>query len=113
MSNFILHLNEQPFTRMKNLEKNIEMRLYDEKRRQMKVGDNITFILQGDESQKLNCEILNILVYDNFDELYNDYDKLELGYTQDEEARPSDMEAFYPKEEQDKYGVVAIEIEVL
>ena len=33
-----------------------------------------------------------------------------MGYNKDEPAEPKDMEAYYSKEEQDKYGVLGIEI---
>ena len=40
-----MKLNESPFERIKNGTKTIEFRLYDEKRRQIKIGDKIVFIL--------------------------------------------------------------------
>ena len=43
--------------------------------------------------------------------IYNDFDKQELGYEKDEECSYKDMEEYYSKEEQEKYGVVAIEIQ--
>ena len=33
-----------------------------------------------------------------------------MGYAEDEPADSKDMEAYYSKEEQDKYGVLGIEI---
>lgn len=36
-----------------------------------------------------------------------------MGYLEDEEASYLDMEEFYSKEEQDKYGVVGIEMKLL
>ena len=45
MKNMIhkMKLNESPFERIKNGTKTIEFRLYDEKRRQVKIGDKIEF----------------------------------------------------------------------
>ena len=37
-----MKLNKSPFERIKNGTKTIEFRLYDEKRKQIKVGDKIT-----------------------------------------------------------------------
>lgn len=113
MAKITSHLKQQYFDHIKDGTKTIEIRVYDEKRRKFKVGDIITFVVQGDETQSVKCRIVNLLVYDSFDELYNDYDKTELGYDEDEKADPSDMYQIYPKEEADKYGVVAIEIELL
>ena len=36
-----------------------------------------------------------------------------MGYSEDEDADPKDMEQYYSKEEQDKYGVVGIEIKLV
>lgn len=113
MAAYLMHLNAEPFEKIKAGTKYVEMRLYDDKRRQFKVGDKIDFLLAGDDAQKVECIIDNLLVYDNFDELYKDYDKVDLGYDEDQEALPSDMEKFYPKEQQEKWGVLAIELELV
>lgn len=36
-----MKLNESPFDKIKNGTKTVEFRLYDDKRKQIKVGDNI------------------------------------------------------------------------
>ena len=36
-----------------------------------------------------------------------------MGYNIDDAANPQDMEEYYSKEEQDKYGVVGIEIRLI
>ena len=36
-----------------------------------------------------------------------------LGYDKDEIASPKDMEKYYSKQEQDKYGVLGIEMKVI
>ena len=36
-----------------------------------------------------------------------------MGYENEDEANPSDMEKYYSKEEQNRYGVVAIKIKKL
>ena len=46
-------------------------------------------------------------------DLYERFDKVKLGYSQNEIANPEDMQEFYPLEEQEKYGVVGIEIELI
>ncbi|MBQ8659732.1 MAG: hypothetical protein IJ475_02725 [Bacilli bacterium] len=52
-------------------------------------------------------------MYDNFEELYKHFNKIALGYKEEDIASPSDMCMFYSNEEQLKYGVVAIEIELV
>lgn len=107
-----MNLNNEPFQLIKNKIKTIEIRLYDEKRKKLKVGDKINF--ENRETQEhLSTEIINLSIYKDFKTLYSKYSKESLGYLPNEEADPNDMEKYYSKEEQQKYGVVAIEIKVL
>lgn len=41
----IMNLNKQPFDMIKKGRKNIELRLFDEKRRKIQIGDYIVFKL--------------------------------------------------------------------
>jgi len=45
--------------------------------------------------------------------LYNHFDKILLGYDESELADPKDMEEYYSKEKQEKYGVLGIKIKVV
>ena len=38
------------------------------------------------------------------------FDKVSIGYNEDETPNPDDMDIYYPKEKQKKYGVVGIQI---
>ena len=58
-------------------------------------------------------KVKDIHNYKSFDELYKHFDKIKLGYEENEEANPTDMELYYSKEEQNKYGVLGIEIELI
>ena len=51
--------------------------------------------------------------YPSFEELYKHFDKVSMGYKEDEIASFKDMEKYYSKEEQEKYGVVGIKIKKL
>ena len=55
----------------------------------------------------------NIDKYSNFDELYKYFDKISMGYDRNDIANPKDMEKYYSKKEQDKYGVIGIEVRVI
>ena len=97
------------FDKIKEGTKTIELRLNDEKRSLLKVGDEIEFT-NRDTNEKLSVDIINLHKYPSFKELYKHFNKIELGYAEDEPAESKDMEAYYSKEEQDKYGVLGIEI---
>ena len=107
-----MRLHDEPFKLIQAGTKTIELRLYDEKRQQIQVGDIIEFTSRATgEVQK--TKVIAMHIYSSFSDLYRDYDKVSLGYGKDEEAKPEDMELYYSKEEQEKYGVVGIEIELL
>ena len=58
-------------------------------------------------------EIENLYYYSSFKELYKNFNKIEMGYEKDDIADPKDMEKYYSKEEQEKYGVLGIKIKKL
>ena len=105
-----MKLANDPFESINKGTKKIELRLYDEKRRKLKVGDFIAFT-NLETKEVITTKILGLKVYNNFKELYQDYDKKDVGYKEDEEANYHDMEKFYSVLEQNKNKVVAIEIE--
>lgn len=107
-----MRLHQDPFNKIKALSKTIEMRLNDEKRQQLNVGDFIIFQCNKTD-EILKCQIVNLYKFSSFKELYNMFDKIKLGYNEDEECDYHDMEYYYTKERLEKYGVVGIEIKVL
>ena len=100
------------FLKIKYGKKDIELRLYDQKRQMIKVGDIIVFT-NNISKEEIRCEVINLHRYKTFEELYNSFDKTRLGYLIDEEASYKDMEQFYLKDEIKKYGVVGIEFKKL
>ncbi len=109
-----MKLNISPFEKIKNGVKTIELRLNDEKRQQVKTGDLIEFSCIGSPSDKIRTKVTALHYFDSFEELYRSLPLLKCGYTEEtvSNADSSDMEKFYSKEEQEKYGVVGIELEV-
>ena len=107
-----MRLHDEPFKLIQAGTKTIELRLYDEKRQEIQVGDEIVFTNRVTD-EKVNTKVIAMHIYSSFEDLYRDYDKVSLGYAKDEEASAKDMEKYYSKEEQEKYGVVGIEIQLL
>lgn len=107
-----MKLNNDPYNSIYYGNKDVEMRLNDEKRQLINVGDTITFT-NVDTMECFDAKVINLHKYDDFGELYKRFDKVRLGYKEDDKARPEDMEEYYSKEEIDKYGVVGIEINVI
>ena len=107
-----MKLNNEPFECIKNGTKTIELRLNDEKRKLLTVGDYIDFTNRV-TNEKLLVEVIDLFKYNSFKELYKHFNKIEMGYSINEEANPKDMENYYSKEEQEKYGVLGIKIKKL
>lgn len=112
--NHFMQLHPEPFMMIKKGEKTIELRLYDEKRRMINVGNSITFT-NTDSGEQLVAEVLALYRFDSFKELYIHLPLLKCGYTADDlsGADPADMDAYYSREEQKEYGVVGIELAVI
>lgn len=104
-----MKLKNEPFNLIKNGTKNIELRLYDEKRKLLKINDIIVFT-NITTKEKLITYIEGLYKYPSFEELYKHFDKVSMGYDINEEANYKDMENYYSKEEENKYGVVGIKI---
>lgn len=104
-----MRLHNEPFAKIKNGTKTVELRLYDEKRRLLNVGDSIEFTNRV-TNEKIVKKITNLVLYPNFNELYKHYTGIEMGYNDDDNINPNDMNQYYSLEEQAKYGVIAIEI---
>ena len=100
---------------MKSGEKTIELRLNDEKRQKIRVGDEITFVHTQNERETLCCRVTALHSFENFAQLYKNLPVKQFGYTMAElnTASPTDMDGYYSQEEQEKYGVLGIEIEKL
>ena len=110
----VMNLHDGPYRLIKDEIKTIELRLNDEKRRLISVGDEIEFKNSLDSDKSLYCTVTAIHKFSSFTELYANLDLLKCGYTESDisEASPGDMDLYYSKEKQNKYGVIGIEIEV-
>ena len=106
-----MKLNDVPFETIKNGMKIIELRLYDEKRRKIKIGDTICF--KG-KAGTIKAFVKALHIFRNFDEMYAALPLDKCGYSASElaTASPDDMLQYYSKEQIEKYGVIGIEIEV-
>lgn len=107
-----MKLRPSPFAKIKSGAKTIELRLYDEKRRKIREGDAIIFTNTAD-GEKIRATVRKLHRFDNFEALYKTLPLLQCGYTAEDvdQAKPSDMEAYYSAQEQQKYGVVGIELD--
>ena len=108
-----MRLDAAPFGMMKRGEKTIELRLFDEKRAAIEVGDRIRFTCTAG-GETLTVRVTALYRFASFDELYKALSLDKCGYAPDElaSASPRDMDAYYPREAQEKFGVVGIGVEI-
>ncbi len=109
-----MKLHASPFALIKSGKKTIELRLFDEKRQQIKIGDTIVFTNTA-TGETLTASVKNLHRFASFETLYQVLPLLQCGYTEEDvaTAHPDDMLAYYSAEEQEKYGVVGIELTLL
>lgn len=105
-----MKLKESPFMKIKNGSKTIELRLNDEKRQQVQVGDFIEFSLIGNPDEKIQTKVTALHRFDSFQELYSALPKEKIGYASSDTPDPNHMDEYYPREKQKQYGVLGIEL---
>lgn len=110
-----MKLHPSPFERIITGQKTFELRLYDEKRQRIQVGDTILFTKTTPPYETVLTRVMSVEVFPDFAALYATLPLTECGYTQEElpTASPQDMTAYYSLEQQQQYGVVGIRIAVL
>lgn len=111
----LMKLQPVPFAMIESGQKSIELRLWDEKRRRLQCGDVIRFDNTADDTEVLRVLVRELKLFPSFVELYHALPLLDCGYTPETlaDASPEDMNAYYSPEEQARWGVVGIVIELL
>lgn len=113
MKQYKMKLVSKYFDNIKYGTKRVEIRLNDEKRRMINVGDEIIFSKINDENTTINTKVIGKVYFKNFEELVNYYDiELIADQKQDKNKLLEDLKKIYSPEDTLKYGVVAIKIEV-
>jgi len=107
-----MSLRPKPFAAIAAGEKTYELRLNDEKRQQISIGDVIVFSCT-DGGETVDARVTSLHPFPDFAALYASLPLLKCGYTKENvhRASPDDMVAYYPAEKQAQYGVLGIGIE--
>ena len=110
----IIHLDSDLFEIVKRGTKNIEARVNDEKRKRLKIGDQITILKRPEDIEQIIAIVEDLIYYDNFVDLVADYTIEELylnKYTKEEYLDL--LKSFYSDEEVKRYGTVAIKFRIM
>ena len=104
-----IHLDADIFEVVANQTKTVEVRVNDEKRRRLKIGDKILFLKRPEENETIEAIVEDLVYYKDFKHLMEDYTIQEVylkGYSKDYFLDL--LKRFYSDEEIKEYGTVAI-----
>lgn len=109
-----MHLYNEPFELIKSGKKKIEVRLNDEKRQRIKMGDVIVFSKLPDSNEKIKVKVTGLLHYATFREFYTDI-PFELFGREDKtlDWMLKGTYEIYNKKREEKYGVLGIKIKMI
>lgn len=106
-----MKLNKTPFELIVNGQKIIEVRLFDEKRQKIQLGDKIRFTKLPELQESIMVQVNGLLIYPDFRSLFLDFPG-ELfggrGWSVDELV--NNMHEYYSVEGESKYGVIGIKL---
>ena len=71
MKEHVMNLTPAPMQEIRTGNKTIELRLNDEKRKQISVGDTIKFINTEDSNDTLRVKVVDLFLFSSFAELYD------------------------------------------
>ncbi len=107
-----MNLRPKYFDFIKDGTKRIELRLYDEKRRSIQLGDIIEFAKSDDE--KFKAEVIGLLRYNSFADLFEDFDiSILADSSMTKQELLEALGEFYTEEKQAEFGVIGIRIELV
>lgn len=107
-----MNLESSAFFKIADGSKTIELRLNDEKRQKINIGDTIEFRC-GEINSIIFAEVLKLHKFSDFEQLYKALPLEKCGYSEDDlkTAHYTDMEKYYTKSQIKKYGALGIELQ--
>ncbi len=94
--------------------KRIEIRLYDKKRQNIKLGDTIKFLKEPELSEFFKAKVIGLLKYNSFEDMFKDFDiSILADKSMTKEELIKVLEQFYTKDKQEQYGVLGIRIDLI
>jgi len=104
-----MHIDKIHFDKIKSGEKNVELRLNDEKRQKISVGDCIDFYCDSDETIK--AKVIDLYVSESFEKMLRDFPKTLSGFDKNTPQYVSKkMQKYYSPDQIRKNGVLGIKI---
>lgn len=105
-----MNLQTKYYNFIKNGTKRIELRLFDEKRKEIKIWDEIEFS-NGEES--FLTEVTNLFKFESFEKLFENFRVETLAdKSMNKKELLEVLNEFYSKDKQKEFGVLGIEIKL-
>lgn len=111
VSRFSMNLRHTYYEMVKSGQKDIELRLYDEKRRQMCAGDIVLIYDAENPSDYIRREIVHMHIAQSFANLATQINVRRTGFDSLEQFSAA-VSKFYTPAQESRYGVVGIELMV-
>lgn len=123
---FVMHLADDMFEKVKAGTKTIEMRLFDDKRKLVDIGDYIEFRKLSDKNERVIRRVADLQPYESFKDAfervyYENKKRIEgLRFTPEQLGSPADsdlkslvdgMYKYYDKAQEKEHGVIAFTLE--
>ena len=101
--NHTMKLREIYFNKIKDGEKIYEVRLNDEKRKLISVGDTLTFLKEPEQTETLETIVEELLHFSSFEEMTNNLNAYDIGFDNEEKQNIIDTyHSFYSIEDENK-----------
>ncbi len=123
---FEMHLDDDLFEKVKEGTKTVEIRLFDDKRKQVDIGDYIEFIKKSDECERVIRRVVDLYPWESFQKAFS-CENVENGkfvkrlrFAPEQLGAPKDsdlkslvkgMYRYYDKKQEKKYGVISFTLE--
>lgn len=107
--NYKMKLHPKYFDKVKDGSKTIECRLFDEKRRELKIGDIIEFTNSLTPQETITTKIIGLLNYQSFNDLISDFPAVYFG-TDNKQELLNDLGNFYSHDQEKEFSVIGIRV---
>lgn len=109
---FSMSLRPEYYEMVRSGEKDIELRLYDEKRRRMRNGDMLLIYNAQNHNDYIRAKIMRLHIAKSFADLATKISMPRTGFAS-LNALMTAISKFYDPDTESKYGIVGIELEVI
>jgi len=111
---YIMKLKEEFFDKVKSGKKIYEVRLYDEKRQKVCVGDTIIFKKMPELIDGVVTKVVDVKKFESFEQMAQTLSLASVGFEKKNAAQVSRFyRSIYGREDEKKYGVVVFKLELV